>query len=262
MKLTNETYFNPEVLNEYLSASQYKSFAGTMGQPGCEAQAMASLRGEWHREMTPALMVGSYVDAHFEGTLDVFIAQHPDILTQKLQLKAEYQRANLIINKIENSEYFMKYICGEKQVIMEAEFFGTKWKCKIDSYIPDVAVVDLKIMKSLRESFYVSDYGKMCFAHYWGYDIQGAIYQEIVRCNVNKQLPFYIAGASKEPYTDIEIIGFTQSDLNDTMSVIESNTKRIVDIKSGKIEPDRCGKCNYCIHTKVVTKPIHFSELF
>ena len=51
-----------------------------------------------------------------------------------------------IIARIERDEYFMKYMSGQKQVIMTGELFGAKWKIKIDSYIPDVAIVDLKVM--------------------------------------------------------------------------------------------------------------------
>lgn len=261
MILTNENYFEPEMLMKYLSTSQYKEFAGTMGKPGCEARAMASLREEWQQEITIPLMVGKYVDSHFEGTLDVFKAQHPEILKKNMELKAEYNKANGIINVIENSEYFMKYMSGEKQVIMTGKFFGAEWKCKIDSLL-GVAIVDLKVMKSLKEEFWVKDYGKMSFIHYWGHDIQGMIYQRIVECNTNKRIPFYIAGASKEKITDIEIIGFTQKDLSDTASIVEGNVKRILDLKTGHAHPERCGRCGYCTSTKILTKPIHFSELY
>lgn len=262
MVLTVENYFSPEMLMKYLSASQYKDFAGTMGKPGCETMAMAKLRGEWKQEMTIPLMVGSYVDAHFEGTLDVFKAQHSEILKKNLELKSEYLKANDIINRIENDAYFMKYMAGKKQIVMTADFFGASWKCKIDSLLDPLCIVDLKIMKSLKESFWVKDYGRMSFVHYWGYDIQGMIYQKIVNINTKNLIPFFIAAASKEKVTDIEIIGFTQKDLTDTASIVENNTKRILEVKSGAIEPDRCGKCSYCISTKVLSRPIHFSELF
>ncbi|MBL8013861.1 MAG: PD-(D/E)XK nuclease-like domain-containing protein, partial [Candidatus Omnitrophica bacterium] len=71
----------------------------------------------------------------------------------------------------------------------------------------------------------------------------------------------FIAAASKEAVTDIEIIGFKQSDLDDALSTIEPNVKRIADLKSGTAEPDRCQKCDYCKSTKVLSAPIHFSEL-
>ena len=58
--------------------SQYKDFCGTIGRPACEEQALAKLDGRWEMGKTTALMVGSYVDAHFEGTLDLFKAQNPE----------------------------------------------------------------------------------------------------------------------------------------------------------------------------------------
>lgn len=70
MELTAENYYSPEANAEYMSVSQFKSFAGTDGKLACEAEAMAELRGEWEMKKTTALMVGSYVDSYFEGTLD------------------------------------------------------------------------------------------------------------------------------------------------------------------------------------------------
>ncbi len=99
MILTNENYFSKEADKEYLSVSQYKSFVGTMGIQGCEAQAIARINGNWTTEKTTALLVGSYVDSHFEGTLALFKAQNPEIFTKQGTLKAEYKKAEEIINR-------------------------------------------------------------------------------------------------------------------------------------------------------------------
>lgn len=261
MILTDENYFSKEASMKYLGSSQYKDFAGTQGKKPCEALALSKLNGEWEQEKTKALLVGSYVDAHFEGTLDLFKAKNPEIFTQKGTLRSEYKHANYIIQRIERDEYFMECMSGEKQVIMTGELFGAEWKIKIDSYHPGVAIVDLKCMKSLNESFWVPDYGKMNFIEYWGYDIQAAIYQKIVEINTGKQLPFLIAGASKEKEPNIQVIAFDQQRLNDVLSIVESNVPRILKLKRGEIKPDRCGTCDYCRFTKVLTKPIHYSEL-
>lgn len=261
MILSHENYFSPEASMEYLSASQYKDFVGTMGMRGCEAQALAKVRGEWEQKMTTPLLVGSYVDAHFEGTMHMFKAKYPEIFKKGGDLKAVFAKANDIICRIERDPFFMKCMSGEKQVIFTGEIGGVKWKCKIDSLIRDKCIVDLKVMKSLTESKWVRDHGYCSFPEYWGYDIQGAIYQEITRQNVDRTLPFLIAGASKEEVTDIEVIGFLQPDLSDTLSLIVPNIERIVKIKNGELEPDRCGVCDYCKHTKVLTEPIHYSRL-
>ena len=63
LKLTPENYYTKEANMQYVSVSQYKEFNGTTGKMGCEAYAMAKLRGEVEEVTTTALMVGSYVSS-------------------------------------------------------------------------------------------------------------------------------------------------------------------------------------------------------
>ena len=262
VKLTFENYHSPEANLAYFSASQYKKFVGSLGIKGCEAMALADMRGEWNEETTTAMLVGSYVDAHFEGTLATFKAQHPEILKKNGELLATFERANEVIARIERDPYFMQYMnLGEKQVILTAEIFGVYWKIKIDSLARDLFIADLKCMAAIRDSFWVKDVGHVSFVEYWGYDLAAAIYQKVVEKNLDKQLPFVLAAASKEKYPDIEIIGFTQNDLDDALSTIAPNVERIKQLKAGKVDPDRCEACDFCRATKVLSKPIHFSEL-
>lgn len=261
MIITSENYFCPEASREYLSVSQYKDFAGTLGKPACEDQALAKLSGDWEMEKTTALLVGSYVDASFEGTLDIFKAKNPELFKKDGGLKAEYVRAEEIINRIYRDAYFMKFMSGEKQVIMTADLFGAKWKIKIDSYLDGIAIVDLKVMESLTKQFWTKDFGYMDFTQYWGYDIQGAVYQEVVYQNTGKRLPFYIAAASKEKEPNIEIIQIDDEHLREKLYEVEQNTPKILLLKDKMVDPIRCGICDWCKHTKVLTKPIHYSEL-
>ena len=94
MILTSENYYSQEADREYLSVSQYKTFVGTLGRPGCESYALAKLNGEWieNIEDSDALMIGSYVDVHFEGTLNVFKAQHPCMFKKDGTLMAKYAK--------------------------------------------------------------------------------------------------------------------------------------------------------------------------
>lgn len=261
MKLTNENYFSPEASREYLSVSQYKDFIGTLGKQACEAQALAKLKGEWEIEKSTALLVGSYVDAHFEGTLDLFKAQNPEIFTKKGELKSNYKRAEEIIQRVERDPLFMNYMSGEKQVIMTADMFDSPWKIKIDSYIKDKAIVDLKCMKDLTERFWVKDFGYMDFIQYWGYDIQGAVYQEVVYRNTGKRLPFFIAVVDKTKEPNIELIWIPDNHLKEKLTEVECNTPKVLQLKNGRIEPLKCGACDYCKHTKILTKPINMFEL-
>lgn len=261
MKLTNTSYYSAEADSEYMSVSQFKDFNGTYGRIACEHEAMERLAKRWRQEPSPAMLIGSYVDSYFEGTLEAFKADHPDIFTQKGELKANFKKAEEVIARIERDPYFMKYLQGEKQVIMTGELFGAKWKIKMDSYIKDTAIVDLKVMSSIRELKWVKDIGYLDFVRYWGYDMQGAIYQKIVELNTGKRLPFYLACATKEQEPDIEIVHISQSYLDEALALVQGSIDHILAVKRGEIEPLRCGKCDCCRHDKVLTKPISIFDL-
>lgn len=261
MELTAENYFSEEASKEYMSVSQYKQFAGTAGIRGCEFQAMEELNGRWEHKMTKPMLVGSYVDAWFEGTLDSFRKEHPEIFKKDGTLLAEFKGAEYIIERVKRDPLFMEFMSGEKQRIMEGELFGVKWKIKMDSYIPGVCITDLKVMQSITKTEWTKDLGKLEFVRYWGYDIQGAIYQEIVRQNTGEKLPFYIAAVSKEEEPDIEVIHVTDNFLADALSIVRSNMPRVLAVKNGEMKPDRCEECNCCRKSKVLTAPITLLDL-
>ena len=216
--LNNENYFSTENQLKYMGVSQFKAFEK------CQASALAEVKGDFVREKTTALLVGSYVDAHFEGSLDLFMAKNPEIFTKKGELKSEYKKANEIINRIEEDELFMEFMSGEKQVIMTGEIEGVPVKIKIDSYHPGKMIVDLKCMKDF-EPIYVKEKGRMNWIEAWGYDLQGAVYQEIVRQNTGLTLPFFIAGATKEKVTDIAVVEVPQSYLDVELERFKKNVQ-------------------------------------
>lgn len=227
MQLTNENYYSKEANEEYLSVSQYKDFMGTYGKRGCEEYALAKIEGTWEENMedSDALMVGSYVDAHFEGTLDLFKAKHPCMFKKDGGLMAKYLKANEMIQRCERDEVFSHYMSGEKQVIMTADMFGAKWKIKIDSYHPGQCIVDLKTCQSINKVFFHHDIGYMNFLAEWGYYIQGAVYQKVVEINTGKKLPFFIAAVSKEKVPDIQVIAVEQNLLDEALAEVEHNVQ-------------------------------------
>ena len=251
MILTEENYFSPEAQLLYMGTSQFKSFAK------CEDGTLAELNGKCTREMSTALLVGSYVDAHFSGTLDLFKAQHPEIIssTGKTagQLKTDYQHANYIIERIERDPAFMEAMSGGTQAIMTGEIEGVPVKIKVDSLRPD-RIVDMKIMRDMDDIYDKELCEWQPFWKAWGYDIQGAIYQEIVRQNTGMLLPFGLAVATKEkPEPDIALIELPQSVLNEALGLVRANIVYYDGLKKGLYEPERCGKCDYCRSTKILT---------
>ena len=263
MKLTDKNYYSNKADSEFISFSQYKNFYGTLEHKGCENQALAIIKGEFIKERTPAMLIGSYVDSYFEGTLNEFKENTPEIFKKDGTLKAEYIKADEMIKRCEADKRFMQYLSGDKQVIMTADWLGAKWKIKMDSYIKDKAIVDLKTVDDLYKGVYCDGVGKQNFIQAKGYDFQLAVYQKIVELNTGKKLPCYIAAVDKTKSPAIELIGLTQSELDGALvGVNQATVERILKLKSGELEPDKCGRCDYCKQTKVIEKPVSMSDLF
>ena len=261
MELSAENYYSQEANREYMSVSQFKDFAGTYGKMQCEFYGMEKLAGRWEDEETTALLVGSYVDAYFEGSLEKFKKKHPAIFKRDGGLKADYVKAEEIIARIERDEYFMRCMSGQKQIIMTGEMFGTRWKIKMDSYIPETAIVDLKVMASITDLKWVRDLGYLDFVRYWGYDVQGAVYQKIVELNTGKKLPFFIAAATKEKEPDIRVIKIEQNYLDEALGIVEHNIQRILRVKNGEAAPDKCELCDCCRRRRVLKGYISINDM-
>lgn len=254
MKLTQRNYYSKKANLEFMSVSQFKNFTE------CPHSALAEIKGKHQREKTTALLVGSYVDAYFEGTLANFIKKNPELFKKDGTLKADYIRAEAIIQRILRDKLLTEYLSGRKQVIMTGEICGVPVKIKVDSLHPD-KIVDLKVMADF-ENIYDSEKGSLPWFEAWGYDLQGAVYQEIVRQNTGKLLPFYLAAATKEKTIDIDLLRINQKSLDFAMERFKGNVEMFDAIKKGVIEPERCEKCAYCKETKVLTAPRDSEEFY
>lgn len=259
--LTDENYYDLESGKRYMSVHQFLDFCSYLGIRGCEARAVAKLDGEYEEETTEAMLVGSYVDSYFEGTLGRFKELHPEIFTKQGELKAQYKRAEKMIARCEQDELFMKFMSGEKQTIMTGYLFGCDWKIKMDSYIPDVAIVDLKTSANIHKAWNVADYGYVSFVEYWGYTLQLAVYQKIVEINTGKKLPVYIAVVTKEDEPEIEVINIDQMTLDHALNYVEMNMASVLMVKNKEVEPVRCEKCDFCKRTKKLTGAISMQDL-
>lgn len=272
LKLTAENYYSPEANWAYMSASQFKSFRR------CEAAAMAELRGEWGKKDSIALLVGSYVDAYFSGELEQFKADHPEIFTKKNELKAEFQKAHAICERIDRDELARLLLSGKHQTIKTGKIAGVWFKTKSDSLLtarqveaickkfPQVRelvpfggamIVDLKCMKDFENIWDDELHERVNFIEFWGYDTQGAIYQKVD----NRMLPFVIMAATKEAEPDVEAMYIPDEDLSFALSEVEALSPRYAAIKRGEIEPVGCGKCAYCRSVKRLSVIKHYKNL-
>lgn len=232
MELTSENYYSQDANAQFFSVSQYKDFMK------CEAMAMAKIRGDYQQEMTKPMLVGSFVDAYFEGTLPQFIQENPDLFTRKNELRSEFRKANEIIGRVKADPLFMQFMSGEKQRIITFELFGVPWKMKMDSYLSGACITDLKVVANFRN------------LPLWRYDLQGAVYQAGVEVATKEQLPFYLAVATKERVTDLDIFQIPQTTLDYALEEVSASIERFADVKKGLYPPTYCGQCDYCKSVK------------
>ena len=266
MLLSNENYYSPEANRAYFSVSQIKRFLD------CEAAAMAELKGLWVPEKTQALLVGGYIDAHFSRELDLFRAQNPEIYTKNGSLRAEYQQAETIIARLERDVLAMRMMDGERQHIVTGEIGGLPFKAKLDVLLSaevvagigreypgmselmfaEGAIVDLKIMRDFKP-IYKDGEGRQSWIEAWRYDLQMAVYQELMRQETGEKLPCYIIAATKEKVPDIGLFEVPQGILDANMEWLEEKLPHIGAVKQGNAEAERCEYCEWCRQSKVLT---------
>lgn len=271
MNLNESNYFSQEASQHYMSASQLKRFML------CESLALAEIRGDFIREETTSLLVGGFVDAHFSGTLSQYTAAHPQIYTNKGTLRADFQQALELIDFIQADPLMMAMMQGDLQRILTGEIAGVPFRGKLDVLLsakqcrhiatlyPDLAeyllmadgaIVDLKIMRDLNAVF-VPGAGRQSFIAAWQYDLQLAIYQELI----SQKLPCFILAATKEKQPDKALIHIPQYMLDAALSSAESLIPRYQHLKSHPEEATACGQCDWCRQTKMLTGAVDADDL-
>jgi len=275
MQISEQNYFSPSASHQFMSASQLKSFLD------CPARTLAELRGEYQRESTTALLVGSYVDSHFSGTFPQFRATHSEIYTNKGTLRAEYQQAEEIIRYIEADKLLMAMSHGKLQEIVTGEIAGVQFKGKLDVLLDEAqcqkiaeefpemakyllmapgAIVDWKIMRDM-EPVYVPGAGRLSFVEAWKYDLSMAVYQRLIKAMTGNNLPCFLLVATKEKQPDKALIHLPQYMLDIALAAVEGLIPQFQALKQGQGEVSRCNKCDYCRQTKVVTGAVDADEL-
>lgn len=259
--LTPQNYYTKEASDHYLSFHDYLDFAGGMKTYGCEARAMAKMRGEWKDEITLPLLVGGYCDAYFEGSLDEWKNEHPECFTTKGELKAPYKQAEKMIARCLEDELFMKAMTGEKQKIITFFWEGVWWRAKLDVYSEGKFITDFKTTAKMHEAFRIEDYGYVSFVEAYFYTGQLALYQKGIEILYGKKLPCYIAAIEKSDNPEPELINIDQTTLDRALNEIRMNLPTVMAVRNGEVEPVRCGRCAYCKATKKILKPISLMDL-
>ncbi|WP_019292866.1 PD-(D/E)XK nuclease-like domain-containing protein [Lactococcus petauri] len=252
LDLLGDDYYSLESSLRYWSVSQFKDFKK------CQAAAMAKLSGEWreNRDET-ALIVGNYVHSYFESieAHKAHIEAYQDKMISKSgktkgELKVPYKVADTMIIALENDEQFMNYYVGKKEVAVTGFIAGVEFKGKIDCLnIEKGYFVDIKTTRlPIDETVWSTEYGaRLRWFEEYGYVLQMAVYQELLRQTYNKTFLPIIYAVSKEDIPDTRAIAFKSKEkLNFELGELNLYIKQFDEVKRGSLKPESCGHCDFC----------------
>lgn len=258
--LTVDNYYSQEMNKKYMSVSQLKGFMT------CEAREMAKLSGEYIPADTTALLQGKLLETLLlePNKVEQFMGENPELFMKNGSLKSDHRKVLEMVERAKKDKIFMDFIGDDftsyYQHLVHGEIGGIEFKGLIDIYQPRVRIVDLKGVKDFAPIWDSNKGRKLNFISYWGYDMQLAVYQELLRQTTGEDLPVYIAGITKESVSDIGIFEIPQAHLDKKLAEVAELAQRFQLIKEGKVEAHRCESCDYCKATKELTGPIIFED--
>lgn len=251
MKLTEANYYSREANLHYFSVSQFKDFMK------CPAMTMAKLRGEYVEEEKRALLLGKFVDEMLTGTRETqmkFLEEnHNELFKKNGESYADVAQAVEAIERVKAQPLMMEYLNGGHQQIMVGEIEGVPIKGKFDSYKPKKFIADLKYLKDFRSPNMFEN-----AISYYSYDLQLALYRELVKQNTGDVLPCYLVIVTKQQPPDVAVVEVNSFDLDNALDNFKKQIKHFQAVKSGEIPANRCEStdCPYCRATRFLEKPI------
>lgn len=255
IEISKENYYTPEADLNTFSVSQYKLFKQ------CEAKALAKVRGKYKQAESDAFLLGKYIHSWSEGTLEEFKTSNPELFSSrgatKGQLKSTYQVADKMIKTLSEDKVCNNFLQGEKEVIIQGELFGVKWRGMVDILnIKKGFFGDLKTTQGIYKK-----YSGLNFIEQYGYIEQMAVYRELIKQQFGADLVPYIIAVTKEDIPDKAVIRIDKGYTDNKLQEMAFYTERFQAIKEGKVEPVGCGNCDYCKSVNKVSRILSLSDL-
>ena len=254
MVLNQENYYSKEADMEYMSVSQWKLFNE------CEAKALAIIEGREDATYKDSFLEGQLFEAVVTGGKELFISKHPELISTRGatagQLKSEFKKVITSAEKFNEQNFFKNIIqkC-DKQVILTGEICDVKVKCALDLFDKETnSIYDIKCMKDFKETWDKSEKCYKPWYYTYNYVLQLAVYRELVRQNFGEPKEIGLISATKEDVPDIEALSFSSELLDLELENFKLKVKRYDDIKKGKLEPIKCGCCDYCKSIKTINE--------
>lgn len=277
--INKDNYYD---VKNVLSASTIKAFEN------CEAAALASIRGDYARPSTTALLVGGYIDAALDSDaeLEKFKADHPEIINSRTgAIKSDFARAAEVVQRCKDDPLFraMTYdvpSAGHQYIVLGhigATAYGEPIPCKgkldfllMPEYLTRLAemfqawadyfqscaaqgglIVDLKSAASTDEQWDPDMGCRVPWLQSWHYDRQLAIYRELYRQMHGKLLPVMVLVCTKETSTSLLPLSIDSGTLDEGLAEAQALAPRVWHLmQTDSPDPRRCEKCAYCRATR------------
>jgi hypothetical protein len=278
MELTRKNYFSPEAEALYLGSTSFKNWdkhhkaAEVFGHEvggGCEARELAKRNGEWEEKEKLAFIVGNYVHAWSSSEEDFkeFCQENSSVIYKpKGGMYSDFIKADKMINCLKNDPAIEQMRQGLKEQIFTGKIAGVDFKIMVDILNVDKGYfADIKTTENIHKLHWNRETSEHeSFIQKYDYPLQFAIYAEILRQNLkmDEYLDCYVLAVDKQETPDHEVIFMdVPSFIKEKLEEIEMKLPRIMAVRNGEVEPERCEKCEYCRSTKRIVKPIHYLDL-
>ena len=238
-----------------VSATTLKEFRN------CEAKGLAIHSELFFTERTDAQLAGSYIDVALlsgdEKLREKVDGKFDTYYTKKGELKAMFRDAHKAIDRVSKDNYFMQFLEGDKQVVLETEIEGIPVKGIADVIDFDKKrIVDLKYLRSFADVWNEKTQSKENFIKAYGYDFQLAFYAMLAKQIYKTNFECYIAGVTKEKTIDYNIFELSEITLAQATAEVMIALERFTLVDEGLTPPQHCGRCDYCISTKRLNQSI------
>lgn len=263
MQLTADNYYDVETDWQYLSPTVFKRYLG------CEAEALAEMKGEWDpdRDLTP-LLVGNYLHSYFESAEahKSFIEAHKDKMLSKKAphgLLKTYKVADEMITALDDDEKFNELYQGDKEQIVTGKIEDVPWKGKIDCLNVDRGYfVDLKTTQELHKRFWDNKTRSyVSFVTAYNYQLQMAVYQALIEQTYGVKCTPIIIAVTKQDPPDKAALSIPPEQLSYTLQDVKNEQQHVLDVMNGVVKPERCEQCDYCRSTKELGRVISINDL-
>ena len=262
-QVTEANYFDPDLRMPYMSVSQYKDFAG---HEGCEARALATIRGEWKRPGKGVFVVGHYVEMSVTGdpNFPAFCEENKIHIYNKdgKKKRAEFVTADRCVSRLRNTPEAMMFIAGshvQHEVPLSGMIDGVLWKGLADFLIESMkTVTDLKAMKDFSRAWIIRMVDgekrnvKVGWYEPYKYPFQLWLYGKLL-CQMygweEEDLRRVLIGVTKQTPCALRCLLFSELERLDLYAEkFLLKLPRVQAVKRGDAEPTYCrsNDCAYC----------------